>query len=100
MGPSAGSEPEVQNVMKYVSKIKKNIKFHQSLHAYGQYIVFPWGYTNERIPDYDKLFELGNKVGHMNFSDFFSMLIKISKLLSIPVIKLDMYLFSGQRGII
>ena len=72
MGPSAGSEPEVQNVMKYVSKIKKNIKFHQSLHAFGQYIMFPWGYTDERIPDYDKLFELGKKVRQLLISSQFS----------------------------
>ena len=77
MGPSAGSEPEVQNVMKYVSKIKNNIKFHQSLHAFGQLIMFPWGYTNERIQDYDKLFKLGKKVCQMTLSYFFSIFVTL-----------------------
>ena len=47
MGPNAGSEPEVKNVMNYLSKIKHNIKFHQSLHAYSQKIIFPWGYRSK-----------------------------------------------------
>ena len=62
MGKTGGSEPAVQNVMNYTSKIKDNIKFYQSLHAYSQLILMPWGFTNEHCPNYDKMLDLGNRV--------------------------------------
>jgi len=61
MGKAGGSEPAVQNVMNYVSKIKDNIKFYQSLHSYSQLILMPWGFTYEHCPDYDKMLDLGNR---------------------------------------
>jgi len=61
MGHAANSEPAVQNVINYVTKIKDNIKFYQSLHSYSQLILMPWGYTYEHCPNYDNMLDLGNR---------------------------------------
>lgn len=29
---------------------KKSIKLYLSLHAYGQYLLYPWGYTADELP--------------------------------------------------
>ena len=80
MGPSAGSEPEVKNVMNYLSNIKHNVKFYQSLHAYGQVIILPWGYTDEKNPDYDKMLDFGNKVDQIIFLLFLLQFMKNSSV--------------------
>ena len=62
MGKAANSEPEVQNVQHFVNKIKNSVKYYQSLHSYGEWVLLPWGYTREDSPDHVKMMNLGNRV--------------------------------------
>ncbi|KAJ2948537.1 hypothetical protein O0L34_g7790 [Tuta absoluta] len=49
-GPAAFSEKETQIVKRVMVENSDRIKLYVSLHAYGQYLVYPWGYTGERLP--------------------------------------------------
>ncbi|KAF5301248.1 hypothetical protein FQR65_LT00948 [Abscondita terminalis] len=61
-GPSAFSELETQNVRNHINEEKKRIKLYLTLHSYGKYILYPWGYTYQ-LPDNEiKLWKLANKV--------------------------------------
>ncbi|MEM3445158.1 MAG: M14 family metallopeptidase [Thermoplasmata archaeon] len=48
-GPYPGSEPEVQAYMKFVKQ--HHFILAVSYHTYGQYILYPWGYTSANTPD-------------------------------------------------
>lgn len=62
-GPAAGSEVETQSIIKYITDNirKENIKAYISLHSYSQMIMFPYGHTNESVPNYTDLKEFGDK---------------------------------------
>lgn len=62
MGPSAFSEVESRNVRDFVLAHKDNIKLYLTFHSYGQYLLFPWGYTSELPHDFDELYALGEMV--------------------------------------
>ena len=62
LGKAPNSEPEVQNVQKFVSKVQDKVKFYQSLHSYSQLILLPWGYTTQDCPNHDNMMALGNEV--------------------------------------
>jgi len=59
MGPKAFSEVETQAVRDYILKHKDNIKLYLTFHSYGEYLLFPWGFTSELPHDYDELQGLG-----------------------------------------
>ncbi len=48
-GPYPASEPEVQAYMNFVKK--HHFIVGVSYHTYGQYILYPWGYTSANTPD-------------------------------------------------
>ncbi|KPJ14737.1 Carboxypeptidase B [Papilio machaon] len=57
------SEPETQMVRDVMLSNADRIKLYVSLHAYGQYLVYPWGYTAELLPkQWRKLDSLARKV--------------------------------------
>ncbi|XP_061392970.1 zinc carboxypeptidase [Musca vetustissima] len=62
-GPSAGSEVETQRIIKFIEENveKEQIKAYLALHSYSQMIMFPYGYTKDRVENYDDLKELGQK---------------------------------------
>ena len=49
-GSKPFSEPETRMVSGVMLDNKKRIKLYVSLHAYGQYLVYPWGYTGDFLP--------------------------------------------------
>jgi carboxypeptidase A2 len=49
-GPSAFSEIESQISRNVMLKLKGSCKFFLTLHSYGHYLLYPWGYTND-LPD-------------------------------------------------
>lgn len=62
-GPRAFSEPETQMVRNVMMENAKRIKLYVSLHSYGQYLVYPWGYTGDFLPkQWQKLDSLARKV--------------------------------------
>ncbi|OAD60349.1 Carboxypeptidase B, partial [Eufriesea mexicana] len=46
-GPKAFSELETTYMSKFILDRKQQIKAYITLHSYGQYILYPWGYTTE-----------------------------------------------------
>ncbi|KAH8372967.1 hypothetical protein KR009_009165, partial [Drosophila setifemur] len=62
-GPSAGSELETQRLMQFIRENvgKEQIKTYIALHSYSQMLMFPYGYTKERVSNYADLQEFGQK---------------------------------------
>lgn len=62
-GPKVYSEPESVVVSKFLSSIVKpqRIQTYISLHSYSQLIMFPHGYTSEKVSNYDDLKAIGEK---------------------------------------
>ncbi|XP_044251839.2 zinc carboxypeptidase [Drosophila takahashii] len=62
-GPSAGSELETQRLIEFIraNAAKEQIKTYIALHSYSQMLMFPYGYTKERVSNYDDLQEFGKK---------------------------------------
>ena len=67
-GASAFSAPETDNVRKFIMRQSENstgeskIKFYNSLHAFGQMVVIPWGFTVTPPPHATELLSLAKKV--------------------------------------
>lgn len=62
-GSKPFSEPETRIVKGIMFEYAKRIKLYVSVHAYGQYIVYPWGYTGDILPStWQKLDGLARKV--------------------------------------
>ncbi|KAJ8717842.1 hypothetical protein PYW07_005772 [Mythimna separata] len=62
-GNKAFSEPETRMVSSVMLDNKQRIKLYVSLHSYGQYLVYPWGYTGDYLPkQWKKLDNMGKAV--------------------------------------
>ncbi|XP_039965025.1 carboxypeptidase B-like [Bactrocera tryoni] len=46
-GSSAFSEPETQALRDLMHSLTGRAKFYLSLHSFGNYLLYPWGYTSE-----------------------------------------------------
>ncbi|XP_076171820.1 carboxypeptidase B [Ptiloglossa arizonensis] len=46
-GPKPFSERENQNLRDFILARKQQIKAYLTLHSYGQYILYPWGFTSK-----------------------------------------------------
>lgn len=62
-GRAAGSEPEVQAVMKLVSSRK--FTYLMTYHSFSNLILWPWGYTDDPPPD-DRLPAIGKVLGKLS----------------------------------
>nr|USU81847.1 M14 metal carboxypeptidase-like 16 [Antheraea pernyi] len=49
-GPKPFSEVETQMVRNIMMENADRMKLYVSIHSYGQYLVYPWGYTGEHLP--------------------------------------------------
>jgi hypothetical protein len=67
-GPAPFSEPETRAVKEFVEK--HNVFVALNYHAYGNYFIYPWGYTEEQNPElstfknYGELMALDNGFAH------------------------------------
>ncbi|KAJ8950616.1 hypothetical protein NQ318_010815 [Aromia moschata] len=61
-GYTAFSEVETQALRDYLMAYKDDIKLYIAIHSYGQYIIFPWGYTSALPDDNDELVAVGERV--------------------------------------
>jgi Ca2+-binding RTX toxin-like protein len=82
-GPSPFSEPESQALRDYLLNTFPDQKgpedfdpaspdtsgVYLDLHSYGNLILYPFGWTNERAPNYDGLRNLGLKLGYFTGID-------------------------------
>ncbi|XP_076651252.1 carboxypeptidase B [Halictus rubicundus] len=60
-GPKAFSEPEMRNMRDFINARKQNIKAYVTFHSYGQYILYPWGYTSKVPANEPELRNLASK---------------------------------------
>ena len=73
-GGRAFSAPETKNVKRFIEKQSQNekeskIKFFNSLHAFGQLVVIPWGFTEDPPPHIEELRAFATKVSsHFSLS--------------------------------
>ncbi|XP_017025740.1 zinc carboxypeptidase A 1 [Drosophila kikkawai] len=59
-GPSAFSEIETKSLSDYIAKLKGKIQLYISLHAYSQYLLYPYGHTSDlpdNVADFEKVFD-------------------------------------------
>lgn len=63
-GKSAFSELEASQMRDFVAKINanKNIKLYLTFHSYGQYLLYPWGWTSSYPPNHAELQSLAESV--------------------------------------
>lgn len=54
-GPNAFSEKESQNLRDFLLTLKGRFALYVSFHAYGHYILSPWGFTSDVPDNYDDL---------------------------------------------
>ncbi|XP_020800488.1 zinc carboxypeptidase A 1 [Drosophila serrata] len=62
-GPSAFSEIETQSLSNYIASLtsKGKISLYISLHAYSQYLLYPYGHTSElpdNVADFQKVYDV------------------------------------------
>ncbi|KAF5297195.1 hypothetical protein FQA39_LY12210 [Lamprigera yunnana] len=62
MGSQAFSESETLLTKNYIEANKNRIKLYLTFHSYGNYLLYPWGYTSELPPNNDQLFSLAVQV--------------------------------------
>jgi murein tripeptide amidase MpaA len=62
-GGSVFSEPEAQAIKNFMENYAKEyrIKTYISLHSYSQLYMFPYGYTTEKVSNYDDLMSIGQE---------------------------------------
>lgn len=58
-GMSASSEPETNALMTAVLEERKRVKAYVSLHAYGQFVLYPWGFRRSTPKNSAELEEVG-----------------------------------------
>ncbi|XP_013187498.2 carboxypeptidase B [Amyelois transitella] len=64
-GPKPFSEPETQIVRNIMMKNADRMKLYVSLHSYGNFLVYPWGYTGDFLPkQWRKLDSLARSVSN------------------------------------
>lgn len=57
-GPSAFSEPEVA-AFRDVALAANNVVLYLSMHSFGNWLLFPWGWTTQPIENHDELQRVG-----------------------------------------
>ncbi len=65
-GEYAFSEPETA-ALRDLAK-REQIALHVDFHAYGQLVLFPWGYTATRSPDHARFAALGDRLASALFA--------------------------------
>lgn len=79
-GEAAGSDPETQAIQKYLASIFPDQRGPNdadrapsdasglvlSLHSYGPFVLYPWGFTEGGAPNKKQLATLGRKFGYFN----------------------------------
>lgn len=62
-GPQGFSEPETTALASFVQRNNQTIKLYLTFHSYGNYLLYPWGYTSDLPDDWEVLEALAQEVG-------------------------------------
>ncbi|XP_052893149.1 carboxypeptidase B-like [Anopheles moucheti] len=57
-GERSFSEPETRAIRDELLRLKGRCKFYLSLHTYGEYLLYPWGWTSELPVGWEKIDEV------------------------------------------
>lgn len=57
-GETAFSEPETRVIRDSLNQLKGSCKFYLTLHSYGNYLLYPWGWTNKLPPTWQDIDEV------------------------------------------
>lgn len=59
-GAKPDSEPEVQNLQNFFSSFPEGyVRIYLALHSFGNYLLLPYGHTNEEFPpNYDQMMRI------------------------------------------
>ncbi|XP_077489509.1 carboxypeptidase B-like isoform X2 [Amblyomma americanum] len=57
-GDNAFSEPEARAIRDALQAVQKRTEFYFSVHSFGQLWMFPYGYSRERVPEYNQLLNI------------------------------------------
>ena len=81
LGPEPFSEVENRNVRDFILAHKDQIKFFNTLHSYGQFILLPWGFTRTEAPDHERRLVFATQVNtKKNLKPhFFSIYVVLKK---------------------
>lgn len=62
-GGSANSEAETKAIVKFIESNvnSSDIRTYFALHSYSQLVMFPYGHTSDRVPNYNDLLAMGEK---------------------------------------
>ncbi|KAG5308073.1 CBPA1 carboxypeptidase, partial [Acromyrmex insinuator] len=60
-GPAPFSEIETSSMSTYINSISDNFYVYIALHSYSQLLMFPYGYTADRVDNYNLLYDIGMK---------------------------------------
>ncbi|KAG4080667.1 hypothetical protein HA402_013197 [Bradysia odoriphaga] len=60
-GPAPFSEPETKALSEFYLNYASSVKMYLDLHAYGQYILLPYGHTFEQAETYHDMMTIGMK---------------------------------------
>lgn len=63
-GPRAFSESETRALRDYLLANRQRIKLYLTFHSYGNYLLYPWGYTSALPANNDELYALGVRVNN------------------------------------
>ncbi|KYN42292.1 Zinc carboxypeptidase A 1 [Trachymyrmex septentrionalis] len=58
-GPMPFSEIETKSMSAYINSISDKFYVYIGLHSYSQLLMFPYGYTTDRVDNYDDLYDIG-----------------------------------------
>ncbi|CAG2167896.1 unnamed protein product [Oppiella nova] len=60
-GKAPFSEPETKAISDYILTKKDNIKMYIAMHSYSQFILTPWGWTQDLPKQYNDMLSMGQK---------------------------------------
>lgn len=54
-GPAAFSEPTTRSFSEYIATVGHKLLAYIGFHSYSQYLLIPYGHTDEKLDNYDDL---------------------------------------------
>ena len=63
-GTGPESEPETKAVSSFIESRKENIACFLTMHSYGQLILLPYGYTENKSSNHEELLQVGQKAAN------------------------------------
>nr|CAD7401295.1 unnamed protein product [Timema poppensis] len=63
-GPGPLSEVEIRGLSQYITSVAERLDIYISFHSYGQLLMFPYGFTEDPVDNYDTLSNIAEKAAN------------------------------------